>query len=100
MKPYRFIPEADAELENDVRYFEAQETGLGDRFAADVQTAAHHISEYPESGAPYTRRVRKQVLTVFSYNLFYMNRDDEIVIVAVASHKRRSGYWRKRLKKL
>ena len=100
MKPYRFVADAEAELESDIRYFSEQTARLGDRFAADVEAALRHICEYPESGAPFSRHIRKQVLSVFAYNLFYANEPDGIVIVAVASHKRRSGYWRKRLKEL
>jgi mRNA-degrading endonuclease RelE of RelBE toxin-antitoxin system len=36
-------------------------------------------------------------LHTFSYNLVYVVESDEIVILAVAHHKRRPGYWRGRL---
>jgi hypothetical protein len=40
------------------------------------------------------------VLRAFKHNLFYVNASNEIIIVALAPHRRRPGYWRKRLKSL
>jgi hypothetical protein len=42
--------------------------------------------------------VRKRVLRAFRQNLFYVNAPDEIIVVALAPHRRRPGYWRNRLK--
>jgi hypothetical protein len=43
--------------------------------------------------------LRRRVLAVFQYNIFYLDTPDEVIIVAVAPHKRKPGYWRDRLKK-
>jgi toxin ParE1/3/4 len=100
LKPYRFLAEAEAELHADVDYFDAQSPGLGDRFADDVDAAISSVREYPESGRRIGRYVRKRVLRVFKYNLLWVNHEDEIVIVAIAPHRRRPGYWRSRLRQL
>lgn len=97
MKPYRFIAEARAEFEEQVAYFDEQASGLGDKFIQDVETAVRSIREYPESGAPVSRKVRKKVVGAFPFNIFYVAASAEIVIVALAAHRRRPRYWRSRI---
>lgn len=98
MKPYRFLKEAYAEFQEHVTYFDEQAPSVTDQFVADVYAAVRAIREYPEIGSPMTRTVRKMVLRAFRYNVLYVNGLHEIIIVAVAPHKRRPGYWRKRLR--
>jgi plasmid stabilization system protein ParE len=100
VKPYRFLEEADTEFQEQIAYFDEQSAGLGDRFVADVEAAVRNICEYPESGWQLSRNVRKRVLRVFHYNVLYVNEPEEVVVIAVAPHKRRPGYWRKRLRTL
>ena len=98
MKPYRFLEEANAEFREQIAYFDEQVIGLGDRFITDVESVIRSIRQYPESGSKISGRVRKRVLRVFKYNILYVNRPHEILIVAVAPHKRHPRYWRKRLR--
>jgi plasmid stabilization system protein ParE len=100
VKPYRFLEEADAEFQEQIAYFDEQAGGLGDRFVADVEATVGNIREYPESGSQLSGNVRKRVLRVFKYNILYVNTPEEIVIVAVAPHKRHPRYWRERLRKI
>jgi len=98
LKRYRFLEEADAEFQETIAYLDAQSEGLGDSFIDDVESAVRHVLQYPESGNPVSRHVRKSVLSKFPYNLLYVVESDEIVVVAVAAHRRRPNYWRKRLR--
>ena len=100
MKPYRFLEEADSEFQEHIAYFDGQASGLGDKYVDYVGTAVSTIRQFPEIGAPVSRNLRKWVLRAFKHNLSYVNARDEIIIVALAPHKRRPGYWRKRLKTL
>lgn len=100
MKPYRFLPEADAEFQEHVAYYDEQIAGLGEKFIADLAATITRVRRYPESGAPVSRNLRKSVLTLFRYNVFYVNAESEIIIIAVAAHRRRPRYWRKRLEDL
>ena len=100
MKQYRFLDEADAEFQEQVRYYDKQVAGLGDRFIADVENIITHVRRYPQSGVRVSRNLRKRVLTVFRHDVLYVDALDEVIVVAVAPHSRRPGYWRDRLKKL
>jgi len=98
LKPYRFLEEADAEFQEHIAYYDEQVAGLGDRFIADVEGLIAQIRRYPESGRVVSRNLRKRVLRIFKHNVFYVDAPGEIIVVAVAPHKRKPGYWRKRLK--
>ena len=96
MKPYRFLAEAQSELEEQIRYFDDQVAGLGDRFIQALEVAVLLIRKHPMSGDSVGRKVRKTVLRAFPFNIYYVDDHDEIVIVAIAAHRRRPQYWRGR----
>ena len=98
MKRYRFLEEADAEFHEQIRYYDEQIAGLGDKFITDVESIIKQIREHPLSGASVSRNLRKRVLRVFKHNILYVDTPTDIIIVAVAPHRRRPGYWRSRLK--
>ena len=100
MKRYRFLEEADAEFQEQIRYYDEQVAGLGDKFITEVESIIKQIRQHPQSGALVSRNLRKRVLRVFKHNILYVPHTDEIIIVAVAPHRRRPGYWRDRLKRL
>ena len=100
MKRYRFLDDAEMEFQEQIRYFDEQVAGLGDKFIADLESTVASIREFPGSGAPLSPNLRKRVLRVFRHSVFYVDAQDEIIIVAVAPHMRRPGYWRERTKNL
>jgi toxin ParE1/3/4 len=53
---------------------------------------------FPESGSPLGRRARRFSLHPFKYDPVYVPVEGNIFLVAFAHHKRRPGYWRKRLR--
>ncbi|MCA1733809.1 MAG: type II toxin-antitoxin system RelE/ParE family toxin [Acidobacteria bacterium] len=96
MKPYRFLAEAQSEFEEQIRYFDEQVTGLGDRFIQALEDAVLLIRQHPMAGETVSKNVRKAVLRAFPFNVYYVNARDEVIIVAVAAHRRRPQYWRVR----
>lgn len=100
MKAYRYLLEADQEFQDHIGYFDSVSRTAARKFVDEVEAAVDEIRQYPQIGAPLTRQVRKRVLTGFKYNILYVDTPNEIIIVAVAPHRRRPGYWRKRLRNL
>jgi hypothetical protein len=100
LKAYRYLDEADQEFQEQVGYFDGISRIVAMKFLDDVEAAVNEIRRYPQIGAPLTRQVRKRVLTGFKYSILYVDTPQELLIVAVAPHRRRPGYWRKRLRQL
>ncbi|MBV9071192.1 MAG: hypothetical protein JO231_20930 [Acidobacteria bacterium] len=66
----------------------------------EVAVAVGDIRTHPQIGSPISRVVRQRVLTGYTYSILYVDTPAEIIIVAVAPHRRRPGYWRRRLRGL
>jgi hypothetical protein len=93
----RFHEAADAELAEAVVYYDGKAFGLGDRFLADVKSAAHFIEQYPDMAPILEQGVRAKALMRFPYSLMYVLDASELFIVAVAHQSKRPGYWARRL---
>jgi hypothetical protein len=61
------------------------------------RTRVGGILEFPDSGRPFGRRLRRTLVRGFPYGLLYRVEPSRILIVAVAHLHRRPGYWRSRL---
>ena len=94
----RYHPAAAVDLLAEVRFLENQAPGLGRRFLAEVRRAEGLIREFPEVAEPVDGSVRKHVLQTFRYSVFYSVEDDGILVLAIAHHRRRPGYWLGRTK--
>lgn len=95
---FEFLPEAEEEFREAVRYYETEAPGVGVSFITTVRRAVALISENPYAAVPAGGGIRKKVLTHFPYNILYTVERDLVLIVAVAHQKRRPRYWRARIK--
>jgi hypothetical protein len=89
-----FLPEAEPEHLKQVAYNEAQQTGLGARYLAEVNAALEYICEaplrFPIARPPALRRLG---LRRFPFTIFFRELSGVVQVVAVAPHRRRPGYW-------
>jgi toxin ParE1/3/4 len=97
MKPIAFHPEATAELEAAVGFYEQRVPGLGIDLRKEVEIAARQIQAAPHRWMPYSKRTRRFLIRRFSYLIIFFEMPDKILIVAVAHGSRRPGYWHGRI---
>lgn len=95
----RFLSEADIEFREAVRYYEDKAPGLGVAFIVEVHRGAAAVVSQPDVGSPVDEDQRKFVLRRFPYSLIYAVGGDEVLITAVAHHRRRPFYWSRRGRK-
>jgi plasmid stabilization system protein ParE len=84
---------ARRELEDAVRYYELDYSGLGRRFKEEVRKAALRIAEYPKAWSIERGEIRNCLLHKFPYKLMYSIEEDHILVIAVAHQHRKPGYW-------
>jgi plasmid stabilization system protein ParE len=84
---------AEEELLHAIGYLESRSEGLGRRFYADIRRAETLISQFPESAPEILPGIRRRNLQKFPYSLFYSVESGELLVLAVAHHRRRPGYW-------
>ena len=97
MRSVEFHPEAEAELVSATQYFERHVENLGLDFILAVRRAYERILEFPDSGRPFGRRLRRTLVRGFPYGLLYRVEPDTLFIVAVMHLRRRPGYWKGRV---
>lgn len=78
-----------------MNWYEEHGQGLGGELLEVVERALDEIREAPERWPLWkaNRSYRRRVLRRFPYSIFYVVDPDVIIIVALAHHKRRPGYW-------
>ena len=74
MRSVEFHPEAEAELVSATQYFERHVENLGLDFILAVRRAYERILEFPDSGRPFGRRLRRTLVPGFPYGLLYRER--------------------------
>ncbi len=88
---------ADAELADAVIYLEEQRCGTGTRFLKAYAEARDFIVKHPHSGRSSEFGTRHIPIGDFRHDIVYIIRGDLLIVVAVAHHRRRPGYWLDRL---
>jgi ParE toxin of type II toxin-antitoxin system, parDE len=94
---YRFLAPADEEMTEASLFYEAAASGLGNDFLNDVQQAINRLREYPHAGTAVAGDLRRILLNRFPFSLVYSIETDVILVVAIAHHGRRPGYWQSRV---
>ncbi|MBS0431704.1 MAG: type II toxin-antitoxin system RelE/ParE family toxin [Proteobacteria bacterium] len=96
--PYRLHPEAALEHEEQAAWYESRRNGLGQRYHdAFKQTVARVCKtplRYPLASPPL---IRTAALDGFPFRIVFREFNGEVQILAVAHHRRRPGYWGKRV---
>jgi len=99
-KPVRLDSAAERELVAAQAFYE-ERAGMGAEFIAAIREAARRVARRSHSfplarGVSFNLGVRRCPVRRFPYALFFIERSDEILVIAVAHDRRRPGYWRRR----
>ena len=92
----RFHPDAERELEEAFDFYEETETGLGLRFAREIQRGIELIDGFPGSWPDFSASTKRFLVKKFPYGIIYSVYDDTIFILAIMHLRRKPGYWQER----
>lgn len=93
----RIISPASRELFKAVEYYEEEQSGLGNRFWAEVDQHIGWITFHPLVPRLRSGVYRRVNLKVFPYYIAYSIREDEIIVWAIANSHRQPEYWKARI---
>lgn len=96
----RLLSVAEEEFSDAAQFYEDQASGLGGIFVEQITEALRHLERNPFAGALIDKRVRKAITTKFPYSIIYYPSASELVVLAIAHHKREPLYWRNRVENL
>jgi hypothetical protein len=95
---------AKHELASAAAYHEEQREGFGLKLFDEYDAVIERALKFPSSGTRVDLKsgfeVRRFQLRRFRYSVFAAVVGDEFVVFCVSHHKRKPGYWAKRLKKI
>ncbi len=93
MTPVDFHPLADQELTAVAQYYERQAVGLGSEFLTEAETTKAFLQQFPGAGRLLPHGSRRVSMHRFPYHFIYRIDPDRLLVLAVAHHRRRPGYW-------
>ena len=90
-------PEAEEDLAVAFDWYEAQQSGLGEKFVAEIERVISRIAAQPLSGPVVHEDVRRLLPKRFPYAVLYVISEDHISIIAVLHQSRDPLTWQGRL---
>lgn len=98
MKAVRFLPAAESELLREIEYYSEARSGAGVRFQVAVEVAVNLAARHPLGGAQSHKDTRSILVKGFPFSVVYRPSEQEVLVVAIAPHRKRPGYWLARVK--
>lgn len=95
--PYEFHPEAGVEAQETGRWYADRDLDTADRFYLELAQTIEGITNLPYTWPPYLHGTRRYLMNRFPYSVIYREKDAVIQILAMAHHRRKPGYWSKRM---
>lgn len=92
-------PEAEADITEAALWYDAREAGLGLELTLEVRAAIRRGVENPLLYLLLRKRpeVRRILARRFPYRIFFIVRDDAIVVFAIIHAARHDRHWREQL---
>jgi plasmid stabilization system protein ParE len=96
-KRIRIQSQAQEEIYEAFDWYFKRSPEAADAFLAEIGVSLEQIASRPQLYPVCTKNTRKCVLAKFPYSVIFREKDDVILVFAVAHAKRRPGYWRGRI---
>jgi plasmid stabilization system protein ParE len=93
----RYLTVAEIEFDEAVAWYLARSRSAARHFGKEIRIVERLLLDHPRIGRCDEHDTRSLCVNDFPYNLIYSIEKNEIVVVAVAHHSRRPGYWIDRL---
>ena len=90
---FGFHPEAEAEFEEAVAFYEEHTVNLGLDFAAEVREAIDRSIAMPLAWIQIEPGIRRVLVHRFPFAVLYAENDDRLFILAVMHLRRAPNYW-------
>jgi toxin ParE1/3/4 len=96
MLKYNLHPEAVADIDSSIDYYDEERTGLGMEFYGEFQRTLGFLRRFPYAGIIHLNDIRRFSLDRFHHHIFYQYAADEIFVLAVIHHSRHQDSWKGR----
>ena len=90
-------PEASADVEEAATWYEDRRPGLGYRFFSEVNRVFGRIEEGPLPFPRIEGDVRRALVRKFPYAAYFVDEQQNVVVLAVLHCRRHADHWRSRI---
>ena len=92
----RLRDEAEQDLEDAARWYEEQQSGLGQQFIVEAIRTFRFLAERPTMYPEVGRGAHRALLKRFPFGIYYRIEEGTVVVVAVMHGSRRPRNWKSR----
>jgi len=78
-------------------WYESQRVGLGEDFLLTLEESYAKITRTPKLYQDIYKSVRRKLVRRFPYGIFFVIREDTIIVLAILHTKREPHKWQKRV---
>jgi plasmid stabilization system protein ParE len=96
-KRLRIQSQAQQEINEAFDWYFKRSPEAADAFLTEIGASLEQIASHPRRYPAFTKNTRRRILANFPYSVIFQEKDDVILVVAIAHAKRRPGYWRERI---
>ena len=93
---FSFHPEAEAEFNDSIEYYEACEQRLGYDFSIEVFDCIQKIVNFPTAWPLIEEDIRRCLVNRFPFGIIYSMEQTEVLVLAVMHLRRHPDYWKNR----
>ena len=95
---FRISEDASEEIDDAIIWYYRRSVSAAENFTSELERALDAVAESPETWPVCLEdpEARRYVLRRFPFSLIYFLLEEDVVVVALAHHKRDLGYWLRR----
>lgn len=94
---YIFHPDAVAEFNHAIEYYDDCAENLGFDFATEVHSSIDRILAHPRAWTEIEDNIRRYLVSRFPYGVLFSIEEDYIYILAIMNLHRDPEYWKYRV---
>lgn len=91
-----YLPGFYSDLEGAIDWYNKDSAQRAKLLVEEIETTIEWLLKKPMLFQKLSSRTRKINLPIFPYKIIYQAYEGEILIIALAHHKRHPRYWKKR----
>jgi plasmid stabilization system protein ParE len=92
----KFHPDAEEDIRGARRWYAEKSAIAARAFVAEMEASVEQVLRSPERWPRYLSGTRRYYFANFPFTLIYRVEAGQILVVAVAHHRRKPGYWKTR----
>ena len=97
MHKLKLKPEVYDDIKTAYDWYETQRTGLGEDFLLTLEESYSKIRRTPKAYQLIYKMARRKLVRRFPYGVFFVLRDDAVIVIAIMHTRRKPSDWGERV---